>query len=315
MSVYLAVLLDAVIGDPRGLPHPILFIGKLIRLFEDLLYRLPNKRLAGCLLVLGVLTCTGLTIRLILAIAALWQPLYYIVSILLLSLALAWKSLKEESAAVITALNRSSLDPARRRLGYIVGRDTEDLDREEIIKATIETTAENTIDGIIAPLFYMMLGFFCGQPVLFAYLYKAINTMDSMVGYKNDRYRQFGWCAARLDDIANLLPARLGAMIMLLAGAILGYDAKGGLKTWWCDRYAHQSPNSAQSESVVAGLLGLQLGGAHYYFGRLVHKPRIGTARKTAEPGDHQKTCRIADISVIIMLVIFGAALIYRSLS
>lgn len=315
MSVYLAVLADAIIGDPKGFPHPILFIGKLIKLFENLLYRMANKRLAGCLLVALVLASTALAVRLILAVAALWQPMYYIVSILLLSLSLAWKSLKAESGSVITALRHGSLGLARKRLGRIVGRDTDDLDEEEIVKATIETTAENTVDGIISPLFYMMLGFFCGQPVLFAYLYKAVNTMDSMVGYKNDRYREFGWCAARLDDLANLLPARLGALIMLLAGALLGYDAKGGLAVWWRDRYAHRSPNSAQSESVVAGLLGLELGGAHYYFGKLVHKPKIGIARKPATLDDHYRTCRITDVSVIIMLVLFTAVLMSRSLA
>ena len=194
-------------------------------------------------------------------------------------------------------------------LSYVVGRDTENLNRQQIIKATVETIAENTIDGVLAPLFYMALGYLAGGglgAVLAAWLYKAVNTMDSMVGYKNDRYREFGTCAARLDDVANLLPARLGAMLMLLAGGMLGLDAMAGWRVWWRDRYAHKSPHSAQSESVVAGLLGLRLGGPSYYFGKLVVKPTIGDERREPQLADYTATCRILNWSVILAAVVFS---------
>ena len=253
-------------------------------------------------------TVAGVLLALLLFLAQ-WPWLRAAVVVYLLYAALAWRSLQVEPGYVISALRSGNLPRARKMLSYVVGRDTENLNRQQIIKATVETIAENTIDGVLAPLFYMALGYLAGGglgAVLAAWLYKAVNTMDSMVGYKNDRYREFGTCAARLDDVANLLPARLGAMLMLLAGGMLGLDAMAGWRVWWRDRYAHKSPNSAQSESVVAGLLGLRLGGPSYYFGKLVVKPTIGDERREPQLADYTATCRILNWSVILAAVVFS---------
>ncbi|MDO4542257.1 MAG: cobalamin biosynthesis protein, partial [Bacillota bacterium] len=160
-------------------------------------------------------------------------------------------------------------------------------------------------DGVLAPLFYMCIGYFLGFPVIFAYIYKTINTLDSMVGYKNDKYADFGFFSAKLDDVVNWLPARLGAMLMLLSGGILRYNFKNGWKIWLRDRYAHKSPNSAQSESVVAGLLGLQLGGPHFYFGQEVYKPTIGDELRKPDNSDYIKCCNILDFSMLLSMLIF----------
>lgn len=312
MSIYLALLLDYLLGDPKWLPHPVVAVGKLIAFYEKLLYPRQYSQSAfrqGCLLVLATLaTVAGVLLALLLFLAQ-WPWLRAAAVVYLLYAALAWRSLQVEPGYVISALRSGNLPRARKMLSYVVGRDTENLNRQQIIKATVETIAENTIDGVLAPLFYMALGYLAGGglgAVLAAWLYKAVNTMDSMVGYKNDRYREFGTCAARLDDVANLLPARLGAMLMLLAGGMLGLDAVAGWRVWWRDRYAHKSPNSAQSESVVAGLLGLRLGGPSYYFGKLVVKPTIGDERREPQLADYTATCRILNWSVILAAVVFS---------
>ena len=296
MSIYLALLLDYLLGDPKWLPHPVVAVGKLIAFYEKLLYPRQYGQSAfrqGCLLVLATLaTVAGVLLALLLFLAQ-WPWLRAAVVVYLLYAALAWRSLQVEPGYVISALRSGNLPRARKMLSYVVGRDTENLNRQQIIMATVETFAENTIDGVLGA-------------VLAAWLYKAVNTMDSMVGYKNDRYREFGTCAARLDDVANLLPARLGAMLMLLAGGMLGLDAMAGWRVWWRDRYAHKSPNSAQSESVVAGLLGLRLGGPSYYFGKLVVKPTIGDERREPQLADYTATCRILNWSVILAAVVFS---------
>lgn len=312
MPIYLALALDFLLGDPKSLPHPVVALGKLIAFYEKLLYPPkygPAPFRQGCLLVLATLGTTAAIIILLLAALSPWPWLRGLVVVYLLYAALAWRSLQVEPGYVISALRSGNLPKARKMLSYVVGRDTENLNRQQIIKATVETIAENTIDGVLAPFFYMALGYIFGGSlgaVLGAWLYKAINTMDSMVGYKNDRYREFGTCAARLDDVANLLPARLGAMLMLLAGGMLGLDAAAGWRIWLRDRYAHKSPNSAQSESVVAGLLGLRLGGPSYYFGRLVTKPTIGDERREPQLTDYDAACRILNWSVILAAVVFS---------
>ena len=194
---------------------------------------------------------------------------------------------------------------ARKYLSYIVGRDTQNLNKGQIISAVIETVAENSIDGVIAVLFYMIGGYFLGIPALLAYLYKAASTLDSMVGYKNKRYLQFGYASAKLDDILNFIPARFGALVMLLSGAISGNNAKEGFRIFKRDRKNHSSPNSAHSESVIAGLLGVRLGGGNYYFGEYVSKPYIGDDKKEVEIKDMEKVYNILDLSVGIIMVIF----------
>lgn len=317
MEIYLSLLLDYLLGDPKFLPHPVVLVGKLVALYEKLLY--PEERAKrfrrGALLAALVLLTVGLVLAALLAALARWPLAQFAAGVYLLYAALAWRSLQVEPGYVVAALRTGNLSQARKMLSYVVGRDTENLNGQQIIKATLETIAENTIDGVLAPLFYMCLGYFgFGLPgaVLGAWLYKTVNTMDSMIGYKNDRYREFGTFAARLDDVANLLPARLGAMLMLPAGAMLGYDAAGGWRVWLRDRYAHKSPNSAQSESVLAGLLGLRLGGPAYYFGKLVVKPTIGDERRAPQLADYGRACRVLNWSVILSAVIFTFFFLYK---
>lgn len=305
MVIYLAVMLDFLFGDPKKIPHPVVFIGKLISFYEKGFYRIGPKRWAGFLFTLAVLVSVSLPLLLIAYLASYHWLLAFLVNAYLLYTALAWRSLKKESGQVMAALAAGDIEEARVRLSYIVGRDTADLSEEEIIKATVETIGENTVDGIIAPLFYMMIGWFLGAPLLLAYLYKTVNTLDSMVGYRNERYQDFGFFAAKLDDVLNYLPARLGALLMLVAGGLGGGDIKAGWRVFRRDRYAHQSPNSAQSESVMAGLLGIQLGGSHHYFGELVTKPTIGEALKEADTGDYAMACRVMDGSVLLTLLLF----------
>lgn len=315
MPIYLALITDSFLGDPKGFPHPIILVGKLIKFYEKIFYpasaTVPSKdrKTAGVLFTLAVLGTVGGVITLLLWLLSRWPLIQAVFCVYLLYTSLAWKSLKVETGYVIDALKAENLPKARRMLSYVVGRDTQELTPRQIIKATVETIAENTVDGVLAPLFYMCCGYFIGGTtgaVLGAYLYKSVNTMDSMVGYKNERYLDFGCCAARLDDVANFIPARLGAMLMLLAGGLLNYNLRGGWQVWLRDRYAHKSPNSAQSESVAAGLLGIQLGGPAYYFGELVDKPTIGRAIRHPELGDYDKTCRILDWSVLLAALLFG---------
>ncbi|MEG1821522.1 MAG: adenosylcobinamide-phosphate synthase CbiB [Clostridiales bacterium] len=305
MPIFISTFLDFILGDPKGFPHPIILVGKLIGFYEKLFYRGKNKKLMGFFFMLAVLGTVGGVLALILWLASKWMPLYWIISIYLLYTSLAWRSLKKETGYVFQALKRGNIVKARKMLSYVVGRDTDELNEEEIIKATLETIGENTIDGVLAPLFYMIIGYFIGIPVIFVYLYKSINTLDSMVGYKNDKYEDFGYFSAKLDDVVNWIPARIGSFIMLLGGLILGYDFKNGCKIWKRDRFAHNSPNSAQSESVVAGLLGVQLGGAHCYFGKEIFKPTIGDALREPNQDDYTKCCRILDAGVIITLLIY----------
>ncbi len=315
MEIFISLLLDNLLGDPKGYPHPIRLVGAIISRWEKLLYPLPNKLLGGVLQVLATLATVLLPLWLLLGFLGRWPLVQAIVCIYLLYTSLSWRSLKVEAGYAADAVKEGNLNRARRMLSYVVGRDTDDLSPIQILKATIETVAENTIDGVLSPLLFMCVGYWCGGAVwavLFAYLYKCINTMDSMIGYKNDRYRHYGTCAARLDDVANFIPARLGAMLMLISGGLLGYNMRGGWRSWLEFRYAHKSPNSAQSESIVAGLLGLQLGGPAYYFGKPVSKPTIGRAIKHPQYSDFVKTCRVLDWSVLLSAIIFAFCLIGR---
>lgn len=308
MAVYFGVILDFFLGDPKKLPHPIILVGKLVSLYEKIFYRGRNKKLMGFWFMAAVLGTVGALLWLILWLAGHWPVVYGIVTVYLLYTSLAWRSLKKETGYVFKALEKGDIEEARKMLSYVVGRDTKDLDEDEIVKATVETMGENTIDGVLAPLFYMCIGYFLGWPVIFVYLYKTINTLDSMVGYKNKKYADFGFFSAKLDDVVNWLPARLGSLLMLLGGGLLRYDFKNGYKIWQRDRFAHNSPNSAQSESVVAGLLGLQLGGPHFYFGEKVYKPTIGDEIRKPSNKDYTKCCNIMDLSVLLSMLLFTAA-------
>lgn len=315
MEIFIALLLDHLLGDPKGWPHPIRFIGRIISAWERALYKLPNKLLGGIMQVAATLATVLAIISGLFILLQAHPILQSVLCVYLLYAALGWRALKTEAGYAADAVNAGNLTRARRMLSYVVGRDTADLSPIQILKAAIETVAENTIDGVLAPLMYAMLGYWlggAGWAVIFIYAYKTINTMDSMIGYKNERYLHFGTAAARLDDVANFIPARLGAMLMLLSGGLLGYNIKRGWASWLEFRYAHKSPNSAQSESVIAGLLGLQLGGPAYYFGKLVSKPTIGRAIKHPEYPDFGKTCRVLDWSVYLAAAVFAFCLIGR---
>jgi len=271
--VLAAVLLDLVLGDPRVLPHPIVAIGRLISFLEPRLRRsIRNERLAGCLLLTLTVGFTYTVASLLLALAYLIAPdAALVVAMYLGWVSLAARSLHLESAKVAHALERGDLPGARVALSSIVGRETADLDEPEIVRGAVETVAENTGDGVIAPLFYLMLG----GPAL-ALAYKAVNTLDSMVGYKNERYLEFGWASARFDDWANYLPARLTGLLMVLAAPLCGLSGGNAWRIMRRDGRNHSSPNSGFPEAAAAGALGVQLGGANRYFGKIVEKPTIG---------------------------------------
>lgn len=304
---YLCVgmIIDFILGDPLTWPHPVIYIGKLINRLEQVLYKSKYKKIFGFILVLTMI----ITIYIIIEI------LYYIVSfncliknifiIYALYSAIAYRSLIKASDEVFRELKNDSIHKARLKLSYIVGRDTEELNEEEIVKGTIETVAENTIDGIIAPIFYALIGLVIfNKPVHFIWIYKGINTMDSMIGYMSEKYIHFGYGAAKLDDIVNYVPARIGSIIMIISGSILGLSTKNSIKIYIRDRYNHKSPNSAHSESVVAGLLNIKLGGDNKYFGKLVKKPAIGDDIRLAELEDIKKTQLIVTVTYMIIFIL-----------
>lgn len=273
--IALALLLDQLVGDPRWLPHPVRLIGTLQAGLEKVCRRLiPQARLAGLVTVLITLAVTGgLTWGLLHGAGLLHPLLSDLMAILLLHTTFAARDLARHAMAVQGALQRDDLVLARQRVAMIVGRDTAALDEAGVTRAGVESVAESLVDGVTAPIFYALLG-----GPLAAMLYKAINTGDSMFGYKNERYREFGWAAARLDDLANLLPARLTALLIPLAALLLGLKARASLRILRRDRRCHASPNSGFPEAAVAGALGIRLGGDSRYFGRLVSKPTLGDA-------------------------------------
>ena len=280
-------ILDGIFGDPAWLVHPVVIMGKAITALEKFLRkRLPNtpegERLGGRILAMalpvGTLLITGGVCWLFYRVSPI---LGFAIELLWCAQALAAKGLAQESTNVYRELVKGDLPASRRAVSRIVGRDTAELTSEGVTKAAVETVAENASDGVIAPLFYMMLG---GAPL--ALVYKAINTMDSMVGYKNEKYLNFGRAAAKLDDAANYLPSRIAALLWIASAALTGNDAKSAWRIWRRDRRKHASPNSAQTESACAGALNVQLAGPATYFGKYCDKPTIGDAVRAIEPKD-----------------------------
>ena len=280
-------ILDGIFGDPAWLVHPVVIMGKAITTLEKFLRkRLPNtpegERLGGRILAMalpvGTLLITGGVCWLFYRTSPI---LGFAIELLWCAQALAAKGLAQESTNVYRELVKGDLPASRRAVSRIVGRDTAELTSEGVTKAAVETVAENASDGVIAPLFYMMLG---GAPL--ALVYKAINTMDSMVGYKNEKYLNFGRAAAKLDDAANYLPSRIAALLWIASAALTGNDAKSAWRIWRRDRRKHASPNSAQTESACAGALNVQLAGPATYFGKYYDKPTIGDAVRAIEPKD-----------------------------
>ena len=307
LALILGFLIDLLLGDPRWLYHPVRIIGNGISLLEKILRRMFPKtpggeKTAGFFLVLLICIGSGGVPFLLLYLA------YHIHTVLGIALEtfmcyqmLAVKSLKAESMRVYEALKKPDLPGARTAVSMIVGRDTQSLSAAGVTKAAVETIAENTSDGIIAPLFYMAIG---GPALMF--LYKGINTMDSMVGYKNEKYLHFGRFAAKLDDIANYIPARISAWLMILASFFAGFDWKNAKKIFLRDRYNHASPNSAQTEAVMAGALDIQLAGNAFYFGKLYEKPTIGDAVREVETEDIKRANRLLYASAALGTLFFA---------
>ena len=314
-AIVAGFILDLIFGDPHWLPHPICLIGNLIGFLEKNLRRLlaPGKTallLGGALMVVIVLSLSFAVPYAVLMLAEQVNPwLRFALETIMFYQIFATKCLRDESMKVYTALNNNDLEDARVKLSWIVGRDTKELTTEEVTKGAVETVAENTADGIIAPMFYMFIG---GAPL--AFLYKGINTMDSMVGYKNDKFLYFGRCAAKLDDVANFIPARITGILMILASYFLNMNAAGAWKIFWRDRYNHLSPNSAMTESVTAGALNIQLGGDHYYFGKLVHKDTIGDNIRPVVAEDIVAVNNLLYMTAVISLLLFSLVYLVNSL-
>ena len=304
-ALLLGFCIDLLLGDPRWLYHPVQAIGWLIVKLEPPLRRaFPDSDRgqvrAGVALVILVVGITGLVSGGVLWGLHLLHPMAgFAGEVILCWLILAAKSLRTESMKVVKALETGTLDDGRRAVSMIVGRDTEHLSEEEVLKAAVETVAENASDGILAPLlFAAVLGPVGGI------CYKAVNTMDSMVGYKNDQYLYFGRAAAKLDDVLNFLPARISGFLMA-AAAFLGFDGKNAFRIFFRDRKNHASPNSAHTEAACAGALGLQLGGTHDYFGKPVVKPTIGDDLRAVTRGDVAAANRLALTTALLALLIF----------
>ncbi len=309
IAFFAGFVLDLIIGDPYNMPHPIRLIGKYISVFENDFLR--GYRSAADDLKNGIITAVFVPLTTVLAVAAALSLAYYIhpivgvmVEAIMTYYILATKSLKDESMKVYHALKYEGLEASRKAVSMIVGRDTNSLDETGVAKAAIETVAENTSDGVIAPMLFTALG----GPAL-GFLYKAVNTMDSMIGYKNDKYLYFGRAAAKMDDVLNFLPARISAGFMIFAAYMAsGFNGPNAKYIYLRDRYKHASPNSAHTEAVSAGALEIQLAGPASYFGKIHEKEYIGDPLRPVEVEDIRRVNRLmyitAWISEILCLII-----------
>ena len=304
LSIYTGYILDLIIGDPYSFPHPVRFIGKLINFVEKQIRKITKSdkglKIAGFVLWFIVVGLTLGTTFIICQLFKFNKIAYFIINSILIYTTLATKCLKDEAVKIYKVLKTGDLEKSRTQLSYIVGRDTTTLNEKEIVRATVETVAENTVDGIIAPLFY---GFIGGAPLAMAY--KAINTLDSTVGYKNEKYYYLGYASAKIDDIANYIPARIGVILLSIGSLFVGFNFKDALKIGIRDRKNHKSPNCAFPEGAVAGALGIQLGGTNIYFGKAVYKPTIGDKKREIEIEDIVRTNKIMYSSSIISIIIF----------
>lgn len=303
-ALLIGFALDLCFGDPHWMPHPVRFMGWMIAKLERPLRRLfpetkSGERAAGCLLVVLVLLVSAGIPALLLWLCSLVSPwLQLAVESVMCYQILAVKSLRVESMKVYWKLKQDDLPGSRKAVSMIVGRDTQRLDKTQVAKAAVETVAENTSDGVVAPLLYTALG----GPVL-GFFYKAVNTMDSMVGYKNDAYLWFGRTAARLDDFCNWIPARISAWLMILSSFFLGLDGRDALRIYRRDRRNHSSPNSAHTEAVCAGALGVQLAGDAVYFGKVVKKPTIGDPDRPVVTEDIRRANRLMTLTAVLGLL------------
>lgn len=306
LVVVLGFILDLIVGDPHWLYHPVQAIGKLISVLEKWIRKVfpktkTGERIGGGVLVLFVVGISvGITVLLLHFCYHVHWGLGIAVETVICYQMLATKSLKTESMKVYDALKTGDIEKSRKAVSMIVGRDTQNLTEEGVTKAAVETVAENASDGVLAPLFYMVIG-----GGILAVAYKAINTMDSMVGYKNDRYQYFGTAAAQLDDLVNYIPARLSALMMILASLFCGMDAKQAARIYKRDRYKHASPNSAHTESVMAGALQIQLAGDAWYFGKLHKKEYIGDPIRPVEIEDIKRANWLLYATAVLSVLLF----------
>lgn len=306
-ALFLGFTVDLLLGDPRSIPHPVVLMGKLITITEKAVRRIFPKTAVGENIAGGILWLVVVGIST--AVPVLLLHLCYktatglglLVESIMCWQILATKSLKDESMKVFTALESGDLASSRRAVSMIVGRDTEHLDDAAVTRAAVETVAENASDGIVAPMLYLAIG---GAPL--GFLYKAVNTMDSMLGYVEMPYKNIGRIPAKMDDLLNILPSRICALLMLLAGGLVGLDIKNGWRIFRRDRYNHASPNSAQTESVCAGLLGIRLAGDAWYHGVLHKKQYIGDPLRQIEHRDIPRACRLMYATAFLALLCFG---------
>lgn len=311
MLAMAAIVIDWIIGDPKWPTHPVIWIGRLIKALERLLHPRGKSssplvvRLKGCLLtLLTIVLSWGMLTLIVWGADALHEWAGYAVSAWFISTTIAVKGLREAAMLVYVPLLQGNMTDARKYVGYIVGRDTDGLSESEAARATVETVAENTVDAFLSPILFALIG---GAPL--AMLYRSVNTLDSMVGYRNEKYRDFGWCSARLDDVLNYIPSRLTGLIMLAAAAILP-GMKAG-RSWRSIREfaaLHPSPNSGIPESAVAGALGIQLGGINRYFGVESERARMGWKLRELEPRDIRASISILYAVSIMALAGMGVA-------
>jgi adenosylcobinamide-phosphate synthase len=290
LSLTLAALLDALLGDPPWLPHPVRWMGRAIERLEPRFRALPlSPGPGGALMAILLVAGVWLVCRLMVAVAAAVHPVAAIlVQAVMIYTCISARSLADAALAVAKALGTEGIDAGRRAVGLIVGREVDRLDETGVARAAVETVAENLVDGVVSPLFFAVLG---GAPLAMAY--KMVNTLDSMVGYKNDRYLRFGRFAARMDDAANFIPARLSVAFIALAARILRLPWRQTLAVSRRDGRAHASPNSGYPEAAFAGALGLWMGGPNHYHGRRVEKPIIGSGLGDTRTTDIRRACRL----------------------
>lgn len=307
LQIIAGFFLDCLFGDPHGITHPVQRIGRLIQKVEKrcrMFAKGDQKKelFSGGVLLVVTVGCTYGIIYFILWVAGMIHPWLKIgMETIFIYQILAPRCLATETMKVYKRLKEGDLLGARKEISYLVGRDTADLTEEEVAKAAVETIAENTSDGVIAPLFFIAIG---GAPLGMAY--KAINTLDSMVGYRNDEYEYLGKCSAKCDDIVNFIPARISAMLLAASAVFFGYDGKKAIEIYARDRYEHLSPNSAQTEAIVAGALNVQLGGTHQYFGKPVVKPTIGDSIRKVQFEDIKRTNQMMYGATVLMMVAIG---------
>lgn len=298
-SIVIAYILDLIFGDPVWLYHPVRVIGKVITTLEKSLYNRKNKKFFGGILAFVVITLTFIT-SYSLSKISLFFEVYFLYT------TFATKSLAQEGKKVVNILESGDIERAKKELSYLVSRDTKNMEKKDIIRGILETISENSVDGVIAPMFYAFLGSFFSLALPFAMTYKAINTLDSMVGYKNDRYIDFGMISAKIDDVANFIPARLGGGIIIpLASFILKLDYKSSWRIFFRDRLKHSSPNSGNPESAFAGALGVQFGGKTSYFGKIYEKPTIGDKINEFEISQVKIAINLLYLSSFVTLILF----------